>query len=304
MKTFLSSKLHCYAWSAFFATTLGSAGILALRLYHHPMETMDALSRTMMLMNGAREDVCDVHGLPMHYYYAGRRGTPIILIHGLGNSAEIWAALLPFLSREFLVYAPDMPGFGQTVLAPEGVTVRTHVHYLEQFLNALGYPQVILVGNSLGGWIATQFAASYPERVEHLYLLNSAGLRREHMQSPYATDRRSAQRSMDNIWGYHIPLPGFILDAVVRISQIDAYKEFIMRYDVAEELDEVLPQVGTPTTIIWGKRDGVFPLVCAYDFQRNLSNAQLILLEHIGHMPQVQAPARVAQIIKETSFEM
>ena len=146
--------------------------------------------------------------------------------------------------------------------------IRTHVLYLERFLDALGYPRVILLGNSLGGWIATQFAATHPERVEHLFLLNSAGLRREQTVSPYAIDRPSAQRSMDRIWGYHLPLPNFLLDAVVRVSHLQAYENFILGYDVAEELDNVLPQVQTPTAIMWGERNGLFPLPCAYELQK------------------------------------
>lgn len=275
----------------------GGVAALALQLYRRPLETTNALLRLGMRLAGAREETCDINGLSMHYYCAGRRGSPIILVHGLGNSAEVWASLFPLLSKEYLVYALDLPGFGKTPLAPEGVSVRTHVLYLQRFLDALGYPQVALVGNSLGGWIATHFAAQYPERVSHLYLLNSAGLRREQMSSPYAVDRAAARRSMKHIWGYDIPLPGFLLDAVVRISQMPAYVNFIKGYDPQEELDEVLPQVQVPTTIIWGTRDGLFPPTFAREFHTSIVNSELILLEGVGHMPQMHAPAKVAQII-------
>src|SRR5947199_6082888 len=208
----------------------GGVAALALQLYRRPLETTNALLRLGMRLAGAREETCDINGLPLHYYCAGRRGTPIILIHGLGNSAEVWAGLMPLLSKEYLVYAPDMPGFGKTPLAPEGTNVATHVLYLERFLNALGYPQVTLVGNSLGGWIATRFAVEHPERVERLYLLNSAGLRRENMRSPVANDRTAAQRSLEHTWGFSFPTPRFILDAVVRNSQTPAYAGFITGY--------------------------------------------------------------------------
>lgn len=275
----------------------GGVGVLAFQLYRRPLETTTALLRLWMLLAGAREETCDLNGLPLHYYCAGRHGTPIVLIHGLGNSAEVWASMLPLLSKEYLVYALDLPGFGKTPLAPEGVSVRTHVLYLQRFLDAMGYPQVALVGNSLGGWIATHFAAQYPERVSHLYLLNSAGLRREQMNSPYAADRAAARRTMKHIWGYAMPLPGFVLDAVVRISQLPAYVNFIKGYDPLEELDAVLAQVQVPTTIIWGTRDGLFPPTFAHEFHTKIANAELILLEGVGHMPQMQVPTKVAQII-------
>ena len=98
--------------------------VLVERMYHRPRETMIDLVRAGMLLAGIREETCNVAGVSMHYYCAGRRGTPIVLIHGLGSSAEIWAALMQLLKKEFLVYAPDLPGFGRTPLAPEGTNIQ------------------------------------------------------------------------------------------------------------------------------------------------------------------------------------
>ncbi len=275
----------------------GGAAALAIQLYRRPVETAVFVSRAALLLAGVREETCDVGNFPIHYYCAGRRGTPIILIHGIGNSAEVWSSLILRLGKEYLVYAPDLPGFGKTPVAPEGFTIATHVLYLKRFLDLLGYPQVTLVGNSLGGWIATRFAIAYPERVHHLYLLNSAGLRSEEMNSPYAVDRVAAQRSANHMLGYPLPLPGFILDAIVRISQMPPYANFVTHYDSEEELDSVLSQVQTPTTIIWGEKDKVFPITCAHDLQAGITNSELVILRGIGHLPQLQASSKVAEII-------
>ncbi len=278
---------------------VGGLTALAVRVYRRPRETMIDVVRVGMLLGGIREETCNLGGVAMHYYCAGRRGTPIVLIHGLGGSAENWAPLVPLLSKEYLVYAPDLPGFGKTPLAPEGTNIGTHVLYLERFLDALGYPRVTLVGNSLGGWIATRFAVEYPERVEKLYLLNSAGLRRENMHSPYAVDRVSAQHTLEYILGFSWPIPRFVLDAVVRNSQTPAYAGFIRSYDPREELDAVLADVRVPTTIIWGEDDRLLPVTCARDLHSGIANSKLVLLPHVGHMPQMQAPVKVARIILE-----
>ena len=280
--------------------TIGAvAGLVALavRIYRRPRETMNDVIRAGMLLIGIREETCNLGGVAMHYYCAGRGGTPIILIHGLGSSAEVWAALIPQLSKEYLVYAPDMPGFGKTPLAPEGTNISTHVLYLERFLNALGYPRATLVGNSFGGWIAARFAVEHPERVERLYLLNSAGLRREGMRIPYAEDRASARRSLEYTMGISLPIPPFVLDAVIRNSQTPATVGFYRDYDPREELDEVLADVRVPTTIIWGEQDHVFPITCAYDLHNGITNSELVLLPGVGHMPHVQAPGKVARVI-------
>ena len=154
-----------------------------------------------------------------------------------------------------------------------------------------------LVGNSLGGWIATRFALLHPERVEHLYLLNSAGLRREGMNSPYVERREEALSTFKHLWGFSLPLPGFLLDSMIQNSQRPAYAGFIRGYDPAEELDSLLTEVKVPTTIIWGEKDRLLPLACAYDFERGIPGAELVLLPRIGHMPQIQAPLEVARLI-------
>ena len=295
------AKPFPYFRAAAAAVAVGAVATLTIQIYRRPLETMNALIRASMLLGGMREEICEVNGIPIHYYCAGRRGTPIILIHGLGNSAEVWAALMWELSKEYLVYALDLPGFGKTPPAPEGTNIQTHVLYLERFLDALGYPRASLVGNSLGGWLATRFAIDHPQRVRYLYLLNSAGLRRENWKSPHAADRAAARESMARILGYRLPLPAFVLDAVVRVSQMPAYAGFIEHYDTREELDTVLSQVHVPTTIIWGERDGLFPIACARDFHAGIANSELILLPHAGHMPQAQVPKTVAKIISRAS---
>jgi len=287
-------------WQALVAlVAVGGLATVVTQFYRRPEQMIINLTRLGLLLRGVREETCDVNGFPIHDYCAGRRGTPLILVHGLGASAENWAPLLAHLSKEYLVYALDLPGFGKTPVAPQGFNIGTHVLYLKRFIDYLGYPQVTLVGNSFGGWISARFAVDYPERVRHLYLLNSAGLHRENGHSPYAVDRAAAQRSIEYIQGQtlRMPVPNFVLDSVVRVSQRPAYKGFIETYDKREELDHALAQIQAPTTIIWGERDGLIPLSCAYDFHKGIPNSQLILLPGVGHAPQTQAPAEVARII-------
>ncbi len=96
---------------------VGGLTTLAVRIYRRPRETMNDVIRAAMLLIGIREETCNLDGVAMHYYCAGRRGMPIILIHGLGSSAEVWAALIAMLSKEYLVYAPENGSICSTVLA-------------------------------------------------------------------------------------------------------------------------------------------------------------------------------------------
>lgn len=221
------------------------------------------------------------------------------MVHGLGGTAEGWVNLIPSLSRDFLVYAPDMPGFGRTPLAPGKQCINTHTAYLGHFLATLGYPQVTLVGQSFGGWIATHYAAEHPERIKRLYLLNSAGLMREGMFVPYTPDRAAAKKYIERMIDYRGPVPNFLLDAIVKISREPAYAEFIANYDRAEEVDEILPRISVPTTIIWGTEDRIFPLRCAYDFHEGIPNSRLILAPGVSHNTQVGAARMIARVMRE-----
>jgi pimeloyl-ACP methyl ester carboxylesterase len=107
----------------------------------------------------------------------------------------------------------------------------------------------------------------------------------------------AAHHSLEQMLGYSFPVPTFVLDAVVRNSQTPAYEGFIRGYDPREELDTALADVQAPTTIIWGERDNLLPLVCAFDLHKGIANSELVLLPRVGHMPQIQNPAKVAHII-------
>lgn len=277
----------------------GGLSALTFQMYRRPLETISTVSRVAMLLTGAHEGSCDAAGLPIHYYHAGRGGPPLVFVHGLGGSAENWLFLFPRLSKEFQVYALDLPGFGRTPLAPEGTNIRTHALYLQRFLDTLGLSQVTLVGNSLGGWIATRFALDAPERVRHLYLLNSAGLSREGMFTPYTPDFASARRAISHFSRRPVRVPDFLLKAMVQSSRRPAFSGFIEQYDKQEELDDELGQVRVPTTIIWGTEDRILPLACAHDFHAGIPGSKLILLPGVGHTPQTGAVSMVTNIILE-----
>jgi pimeloyl-ACP methyl ester carboxylesterase len=311
---FLQSRTrHLYLWrslmpvkkavpiiAALGAAVVASATtVLAVQIYQRPVELAFDMARLRLKTLKAREGTCEAGGLPMHYYRVGKGEEPVVMVHGLGGTGEAWVNLIPLLSRDFLIYAPDLPGFGKTPLAPGKQCISTHVEYLGYFLDALGYPQVTLVGQSLGGWIATRYTARHPEHVKRLYLLNSAGLMREGMFSPYTPDRDAAKKYIERMIDYRGPVPNFLLDAIVKVSREPAYAEFIANYDRAEEVDDILGEITTPTTIIWGTKDRIFPLSCAYDFHEGIRNSRLVLAPGVSHNTQVGAAKMIAKIMRE-----
>jgi len=114
-----------------------------------------------------------VHGHKLAYYEAGK-GSVVILIHGLGADSHHWAANIAPLSEDFRVIALDQIGYGQSDKPLMRYRVENFSDYLHGFLQARKIPKASLVGNSLGGWVALDFAIRHPQMVEKLVLVDAA----------------------------------------------------------------------------------------------------------------------------------
>src|SRR5919107_2344858 len=120
----------------------------------------------------------DVGGLPIHYLAAGE-GPPLLLLHALGESSLDWRWVLPDLARTHRVYAPDLPGFGDGAKPTADYSPVLFEGFVAAFLDALEVERAAVVGNSLGGLIASRLALSEPAPTSALALIDSAGLGRE-----------------------------------------------------------------------------------------------------------------------------
>src|SRR3954453_2515663 len=120
----------------------------------------------------------ELHGQRVSYRVAGS-GPALLLLHGIANSSETWARVAPLLSDRFTVIAPDLLGHGESA-APRGdYSLGAHASGARDVATALGHDRVTVIGHSLGGGIAMQFAYQFPERTERLVLVSSGGLGRD-----------------------------------------------------------------------------------------------------------------------------
>src|ERR671916_2492968 len=119
-----------------------------------------------------------LHGHRVTYRTAGR-GPVLLLLHGIANSSQTWEHVAPRLSERFTLIAPDLLGHGQSATPRGDYSLGAHASGVRDLLTALGQQRVTVVGHSLGGGIAMQFAYQFPERAERLVLVSSGGLGRE-----------------------------------------------------------------------------------------------------------------------------
>lgn len=269
----------------------------AAAFYHRPFATARALRRLRLLASGATERRALVRTLPIRYFEAGPRDRPpLVLLHGLGDSGETWAGIIPALARDYRVLAPDLAGFGQAPIPPEGMHFSVLTDYLARFLETIGIEHAVIIGNSLGGAVAMRYAALHPERVARLFLLNTAGLPFDGVEVFSPRTRAEASKLATASIGTQRLLPGFILDDLIRNVSNPARRAYL---DSPERTDVTadLPRLTMPITIIWGERDRLIPLASIAPLRTAHPTAELITLPNAGHIPQSDAPRDVAALI-------
>ncbi len=257
----------------------------------------------------------DVNGLPTRYLQAGS-GPPLVLLHGVGDNALIWRWVLPALARTHQVYAPDLPGSGDSGKPDSDYSPAFFTKFLSDFLDALEIESATIIGNSLGGLAGLRLSLSQPQRVASLGLISSAGLGREvtytlrslavpgygglaatwAKRPPGAAQRilgRSAllfarPRRVPREWlkeQYRLArLPGFLQ------AQLASVRAQVGLRGQLEILTDQLPRLQMPVLILWGTRDRVFPYSQGQEALTRLQRGSLELIPDCGHLPHVERP--------------
>lgn len=273
-----------------------------------------------------QENYVDINGWRTRYASAGDHGPAIILLHGLGASYESWYFNIDSLGEHARVYAPDIVYFGKSAKPEREPQHSDFVDFTFHFMDKFGLDRAVLVGNSMGGAIATKAALVHPERVAGLVLVNSAGFGRE-----LAWWLRL--RTLVNIRPMGIPPPWLtqlglraIFEVPSRISDdvlellmsVEQDKESIrtarrvlnigvdwrgLKPVLLEQIRDSAHQITAPTLIVWGKQDRVVPLRHAFTARKRIPNARIHLFEKCGHTPQLEYPAQFNALIQEFADE-
>ena len=243
-----------------------------------------------------------VFGQKIQYTDTGS-GPVVVLLHGLGGNSANWAFNTPALAQRFRVIVPDQVGFGRSDKPLINYRVGTYVDFLDKFLAGLKVERASLVGNSMGGWIAASYALKYPAKVERLVLVDAAGFAppKEFDLSVLAGLNPSTREQAKMLAGLVFYNPLFKSDAAAdatleqRISAGDGYTiqslvESIHRGE--DMLDGKLAALKQPVLLVWGREDGLTPLAREGErFKREIPQAQLVVFEQCGHVPQVEKAA-------------
>jgi pimeloyl-ACP methyl ester carboxylesterase len=264
-----------------------------------------------------------LHGHRVTYRTAGR-GPVLLLLHGIATSSQTWERVAPLLSERFRLIAPDLLGHGESATPRGDYSLGAHANGARDVLTALGHERATVIGHSLGGGIAMQFAYQFPERCERLVLVSSGGLGRE----VHLLLRAAALPGAD----YVLPLLTLsrLLDVGRGVGRLLRRTPVMPDGDLAvlaqgfASLDNggsrqaflhtvraVIEPSGQrvsahnrlalaalmPTLIVWGERDSIIPArhgVAAHDA---MPGSRLEIFPGAGHMPHDDDPRRFAEVL-------
>ena len=242
----------------------------------------------------------EVQGIPVAYRRAGK-GEPVLFIHGAGYTRR-WIPLYQTLAQHVDFIAPEIPGFGETP-APkwfrhfDDLTI-----LLDEFLSRLGLDRVHLIGYSMGGWAAAEFAAFYPRRLKSLSLLTPIGLR---LPDNPGVDmfQLSVPELMDRLFNDKVVQQEFTPDPANFDEGIHLYSEFAAaarlvwapRYNLA--LERRLQRLTCPTLVVRAEDDRLVPNEMAEKYAEILPNCRLEKIPETGHELCLERPTPLATIL-------
>src|SRR5262245_60680686 len=254
-------------------------------------------SQFLMLPEGTRAHVRD---------RGPRDALALVLIHGSNASLYTWEPWVKRLSDRFRIVTVDLPGHGLTGAVPNGdYTQEGMVKFIDEVAARLGLHRFAIGGNSMGGRASVLFTIKHRERVTHLILVDSGGLPTKQVASTPLAYRLMgipiANRLLLHITPRSLVVDGLnsaiVHKEIITDEMIDRYWDFsrmagtreatIVRNKIRDKpIRNDIPNIKTPTLILWGENDRTIPVEAAYAFHAAIAGSKLIVYPKTGHVPQ------------------
>jgi len=257
----------------------------------------------------------------LHYRDQGKRSAPVLIfIHGTGDSLHTWEPLITRLEARYSLISLDLPGHGLTgAQSNRDYSMSTFVGAVIGLMDELSIKQAHLVGNSLGGAVAWETSLAASERVKSLVLL-----------APSGAPKKSGSKSNIGFKLLQSPIgpflvkrftPRFVIEqsllqtvvdpSLVNSQMVDRYWEMLclkgnrqamldlFRTSRNPESWRRLSSIKQATLIVWGSEDNLLNPEMADVFKQNIENSELRILPNVGHLPMLESPEALFDLISE-----
>ena len=274
----------------------------------------------------ARIEETSLHGHRVSYRTAGNEGPVILLIHGITGSSAQWEPVMDLLESDYRLVAPDLLGHGESAKPRGDYSLGAYASGVRDLMAWLDMPAATVIGHSLGGGVAMQFAYQFPERCERLGLVNSGGLGREVSPLLRAATLPGSEFVLPLIaanWSRSagIAVSDFIgrlglrlgadlaeigrgyaslIDAEARAAFLHTLRAVIdPRGQRVSAVDRLYLAAEMPSLIVWGRRDPLIPVAHAQIAHDAMPGSWLEIFDDAGHFPQLEDPVRFAGVLAD-----
>ena len=265
---------------------------LLAAIWRRPISTLDAMAKLSMRISGLRHvEVSTARG-PVSVW-SGGEGPPVVLLHGVNDTAAQWASVARPLMRRYRVILPELPGHGASAPRDGELTIGDLWNGVDAAIRAEA-PQgeVALAGNSIGGWLALLWALEHPDRARLVVLVNGVALSSgAGVVNMLPRDREEARGMLDALTGPAAPpSAGFLLDDIANRSGSSPLARLMRGSYAPWRLDDRLSEIETPVVLLWGDADELLPPAYAQEVARRLPRARLEMLPGCGHVAPRECP--------------
>lgn len=254
------------------------------------------------------EKYSSIDGNKIRYLESGNGKETIVLVHGLGASAERWEFVIPQFSKEYRVIVPDLIGFGYSDKPLVDYTTEFFTDFLSSFLEKMKIKRTNIIGSSLGGQITAEFTSKNQEIVENLILVSPSGVMKHstpaldaYVMAALYPDSEGAKNAFQMMAGPRQEVnPRIIEDFVERMKLPNAKMAFmstLLGLKNAEVITKKLSKIKIPSLIIWGEDDPVIPIKYADDFVSSIQDCRFYMMDNCGHTPYVDDPERFTKLV-------
>jgi len=245
------------------------------------------------------------------------QGPVVLFVHGLSGCWKNWLENIPHFAVDHRVIAVDLPGFGESELPSEPISISGYAELLDTLMGELGITSAQVVGNSMGGFVAAELAIRFPARVERLVLVAAAGLSVESIRTKRQTGLR---HRLENVAFFNI---GVVASHSALMARRRRLRSALMLLFVAHPnrlapelayeqvsssgkpgfpgallalccypIRERLGEIACPTLIVWGDKDRLVPVKDASVFEQLIPDARKIVYRDTGHLTMLERPRR------------
>ena len=267
----------------------------------------------------------ELHGHRVCFRYGGK-GPVIVLIHGITGRSAQWEHALAELESSYTVLAPDLLGHGESAKPRGDYSLGAYASGVRDILLALGHDRARIVGHSLGGGIAMQFAYQFPERCERLALVSSGGLGREVHPILRAATLPGSELVLPLLAHAHVLSAGEAIGRLLgklkvetgpdiaevavgysSLNDADARHAFIQTMRAVLDaggqrvsaMDRLYLADALPSLIVWGANDPIIPLEHGLAAHKAMPGSRFEVFDGVGHFPQLERPQEFSGLLRE-----